>query len=186
MSYLKRFWHFLKQDTWQSWAVSLLLMFVCIKLILFPLLSLSLGTPLPLVVVESCSMYHAVDFEAWWEQNALWYESKGIHKSDFDTFSFKNGLNKGDVIVVSGRSSPKLGDVIIFNADYTYPIIHRLIGMTPYSTKGDNNPGQLDKEQVIPADAVIGHSVARIPGLGWLKLVFFEPFRPDYEKGFCR
>lgn len=182
---LKQFWHFLKKDTWQSWAVSLVLMFVFIKFIFFPLLAFGFQTPLPLVVVESCSMYHAINFDAWWEQNALWYESQGMEYEDFATYPFRNGLNKGDVILVSGRGSSEVGDVIIFNANYTYPIIHRLIDDSPLSTKGDNNPGQLENEKDIPRDAVMGHSIARIPGVGWLKLIFFEPFKPSYSRGFC-
>ena len=113
---LQKFWHFLKQDTWLSWFVSLVLIIVFIKFIFFPVLSLITGASLPLVVVESCSMYHESSFDPWWESNAKWYQSQGISKSDFESFPFKNGLNKGDIIFVWCRSSPDLGDIIIFNA----------------------------------------------------------------------
>ena len=76
----KKFWKFLKKDTWQSWVVSLILAFIIIKFIFFPGLSFVMGTSLPLVVVESCSMYHEADFEKWWESNSAWYERNGITK----------------------------------------------------------------------------------------------------------
>ena len=55
---LKKFWAFLQEDSWQSWVVSLILIIIIIKFVFFPLLSFVTGTTLPLVVVESCSMYH--------------------------------------------------------------------------------------------------------------------------------
>ena len=94
---LKSFWKFLKQDTWQSWLVSLILAFLIIKFVFFPGLSLVMDTPLPLVVVESCSMYHRLDFDSWWEQNKEWYENKKISGEGFEAYAFKNGLSKGDI-----------------------------------------------------------------------------------------
>lgn len=184
-SSLKRFWAFLKEDTWQSWLVSLVLVFVLIKFVFFPLLSLATATPLPLVVVESCSMYHEVGFDSWWEQNQAWYLSHGINRSEFENFPFTNGLNKGDIVFVSGRRAPQLGDIIIFTSSYQYPIIHRIIDTDVLQTKGDHNPGQLSAELNIADDAVLGHAVARIPALGWIKLVFFEGFKSPEQRGFC-
>ncbi len=182
----RKFWEFLKKDTWQSWLVSLVLTFVIIKYIFFPLLSFALGTSLPLVVVESCSMYHSTsDFDQWWEQNGLWYNSKDISKENFSDFSFLRGLNKGDIVLVSGRNSRKLGNVVIFNANYTYPVIHRIISSNPLQTKGDNNAGQLAEEQDIADSEVIGTAIARVPGLGWAKLIFFEGLRTREQRGFC-
>jgi signal peptidase I len=182
----RKFWQFLKEDSWQSWFVSLIITFVAIKFILFPLLSFALGTSLPLVVVESCSMYHSTsNFNQWWDQNAVWYSSKNISRTTFDSFPFQGGLNKGDIILVSGRVTPRTGNVIIFKANYVHPIIHRVVGNAPLQTKGDNNLGQLAEEQSIGQDQVVGTAVARLPGLGWLKLIFFEGFKPKEERGFC-
>ncbi len=186
MNVLKRFWHFLKQDSWQSWTVSLILTFIFIKFVFFPVLSLALATPLPLVVVESCSMYHEAGFDEWWERNSLWYTNNGITKAEFSSFKLKNGLNKGDVVIVSGRGSYRHGDIIIFRANFTYPLIHRIIKDEPLSTKGDHNGGQLDAEIDIDKDEVLGKAVARVPGLGWLKLVFFEGLKDREQRGFCR
>src|SRR3989344_4223106 len=147
MNKLKKFWEFLKADTWQSWIVSLILIIAIIKLIIFPGLSFITGSSLPLVVIESCSMYHPSEFDSWWNANGIWYEEKNISKQEFKEFSFKNGLNKGDIILVNGKKEPKLGEVIIFSANLNsnaqYPIIHRVISLSPLQTKGDHNNNQL-------------------------------------------
>jgi signal peptidase I len=184
-SYLKKFWVFLKKDTWQSWIVSLILIIILIRFILFPTLSLVTGSPLPLVVVESCSMYHNSGFETWWDDNGPLYDSLDITKFEFESYPMKNGLNKGDIILVLGRSKYNSGDIIIFNAGANRPIIHRLISTTPLSTKGDNNLGQDPREINIPQDAILGKSAVKIPLIGWIKLIFFEPFRSPDARGFC-
>lgn len=186
LALLKRFVHFLKQDNWQAWFVSLLLMFIFVKFIFFPVLSFAFGTRLPLVVVESCSMYHENYFDGWWNRNSLWYDGHDITRSAFQGYPFKNGINKGDVIVVTGRSSPSTGDVIIFDSSYPYPLIHRVVSENPLSTKGDHNGDQLEAERAILPEQVVGTAIVRIPALGWLKLIFFELFRDSTERGFCR
>ena len=184
---IKKIWQFLKEDSWQSWIVSIILIIIVIKFIFFPVLSFTTGTNLPLVVVESCSMYHESDFDSWWQQNSPLYESRGIVKADFEKYPFKEGINKGDIIFVLGKREYKTGDVIIFSAPTKYPIIHRVISLEPLSTKGDHNPGQIEGiETNIAKDSVIGKAVFRIPGLGWVKLIFFEPLKKPEDRGFCR
>ena len=185
MNYLKRFWAFLKGDTWQSWLVSLILIVIFIRLIFFPALAFITTTPLPLVVVESCSMYHASGFDSWWTSTGEWYEANNIEKSEFRNFQFKNGLNKGDIVFVWGRSTYELGDVIIFKADTTNPIIHRVVVRSPIGTKGDNNLNQLSFERMITKDRILGKAVARVPYLGWVKLIFFELSRERDQRGLC-
>ncbi len=182
---IKQFWAFLKKDTWQSWLVSLILIIVIIKFVFFPLLSLITSSSLPLVVIESCSMYHSSDFNEWWQGNKEWYESKDITISNFEEFSFKNGLNKGDIIFVIGKEKYKQGEIIIFNSETKYPIIHRIISTSNLSTKGDNNPLQLDLEKDIQEELVIGKAVGKIPYLGWVKLIFFNFAKSPDERGFC-
>ena len=192
VSPLRKFWNFLKKDTWQSWVVSLILLVLIIRFVIFPTLSFLTGSSLPLVVVESCSMYHDSNFDDWWSKNSEWYESKSITKEQFASFSLKNGFNKGDIIFVWGRSEIKLGNVIIFEPNVEsiaqYPIIHRVVTLSPISTKGDNgrtNPGQLVKgtnskhldETNISQEQIIGRAVFRIPALGWVKLIIFQPFK---------
>lgn len=196
MNSLKKFWSFLKEDSWQSWIISLILIVIIIKLIIFPSLSFISGTKLPLVVVESCSMYHSSTFEGWWESHKLWYEEKNISKSLFSSFSLKSGLNKGDIVFVKSPKNLKLGNIIIFQAEAKtkYPIIHRIVNLNTLETKGDNNPDQLKKTNNLPGvdetsiseSQVIGKAYGKIPYLGWLKLAFFEPFKKDERKGFCK
>jgi len=184
---LKKVWEFLKADTWQSWIVSIILVIIIIKFIFFPFLSLVTGTKLPLVVVESCSMYHESDFDSWWSQNSAWYESHGINKSDFLSYKLKNGLNKGDIVIVLGSKNHSIGDIIIFSSETRYPLIHRLISLSPLATKGDNNPSQINGlETDIAKEQVLGKAVGRIPALGWIKLIFFEFSKPKEQRGFCR
>lgn len=195
---IEKFWSFLKEDSWQSLLVSIAIIILIIKFIFFPLLSFITGSPLPLVVIESCSMYHNSQFENWWDQNSLLYEDKNITKPQFSKFSFKNGLNKGDIVFVWGRSDYKIGDVITFlpnpESSSRYPIIHRLIALNPAATKGDNNIIQLTKnnnpqqtdETSIPQDKIMGKAAFRIPLIGWIKLIFFEPFKDKKIRGFCR
>lgn len=185
---LKKIWIFLKEDTWQSWIVSLVLVIVGIKFVFFPLLSFATGTPLPMVVVESCSMYHEASFDEWWNKNSAWYETKEITESKFKSYPLRGGLNKGDIVFVWGYSEYKMGDIIIFNAGTRYPLIHRIVTLHPTSTKGDHNADQLpnDLENNIQEDQIIGKAVARIPLIGWVKLIFFEFAKPQEQRGFCK
>lgn len=194
MNRIQKFWHFLQQDTWQAWLASLVLIVIIIKFVFFPLLSLAAGTSLPLVVVESCSMFHSSSFDSWWLGNAAWYEEHNISLADFQKFSLKNGLSKGDIILVKKRPI-KQGSIIIFQPDTktTYPIIHRVISENPLGTKGDNNPEQLSSanniqrvdETSIDKNKIIGTAFGKIPALGWVKLIFFEPLKQPGQRGFC-
>lgn len=195
---LKRIWNYLKKDTWDSWLVSLVLLYVGIKFVFFPILAFATGSPMPLMVVESCSMYHGDNFNNWWNDSKGWYLGNGIDKEAFKEFAYKNGLNKGDIVFVWGRGDYNLGDVIIFsqNKESTRitPTIHREISESPIATKGDNNQAKLTignniyhlDETNIAEERVLGKAVLRIPFAGWFKLIFFEPFRPASERGFCR
>jgi signal peptidase I len=197
MGKLKNFWNFLKKDTWTSWIVSLVLLIILIRFIVFPTLSLITGSPLPLVVVESCSMYHDSNFNNWWEKNGILYAPFEIDKTDFNSFTMKNGFSKGDIIMIWGYGNPELGDIIIFEPNHgssaKHPIIHRIVSLNPTSTKGDNNPTQLSNgngqgidETNIPEDKILGRAVFKIPVLGWIKLIFFELFGASNQPGICR
>ena len=195
MNQLKRFWKFLHEDSWQSFFVSLIVLVIVIKFIFFPVLSLITGSSLPLVVIESCSLYHGENFDNWWDVQGDWYKQKEIQKDDFREFPFRNGMNKGDIIFVWGRGGYEIGDVVIFkaNPDSTapHPIIHRLVSEKPYGTKGDHNPGQLvsDKtnnienidETKIPEERIFGKAAFRVPIVGWIKLSFFEVIKDIKE-----
>lgn len=188
-SLIRKAWDFIwKDDSLLSWIVSLALAFIFVKFILFPLLSLVFATSLPLVVVESGSMHHPGSFvgnaiglqdsfEIWWDKESNWYTQKDIEKSEAETWPLNTGLEMGDIVFVSGHDEElEIGDVIVFNADKQYPLIHRIVeikdvnGKTYYETKGDNNSGQLADELNISEDAIVGKAVLKVPKLGWLKL----------------
>jgi len=188
VNYFKKTWDFLQEDSWPSFAVTLVLAFVLIKFVFFPGLSFLTGTSLPLVIVESCSMYHHEDgFEKTFESSV--YEDYGIELKDSVGWDFQNGFSKGDVIFVVGADNIEIGDVIIFNGGARHPLIHRVIKIgDEYATKGDNyktNSKQLPSEKNIPKDALIGKALFRVPMIGWAKLIFFEAGRSSRDRGFC-
>ena len=186
--YWKRFWGFLKKDSWASLVVTLLIAFVVIKFVFFPGLSLLTGTSLPLVIVESCSMYHE---EAGFEKvfSSPIYENLGISLGDTKNWIFQNGFSKGDVIFVVGVDEPEVGDVIIFEGGARYPLIHRVVEVGDnYSTKGDNyrtNSGQLSSEKNIKKEQIIGKALFKVPFVGWAKLIFYEGGREQSQRGLC-
>jgi len=189
MKRVKKFWDFLQEDSWASFLVILPIAFVIIKFVFFPLLSFLTGTSLPLVIVESCSMYHHEDgFERSFESSV--YGDYGIGLGGTLGWDFQNGFSKGDVIFVVGVNNLEVGDVVIFEGGSTYPIIHRLVNVgDSYSTKGDNyvtNSRQLLSEQSISEDQLIGKALFRVPMIGWAKLIFFEPTREIENRGMCK
>lgn len=195
----KKFWNIIwKDDSFKGWIISLLFIFIVIKFIFFPLVSLAAGTSLPLAIVESCSMHHEntlfSDFDSWWQNNGDKYKDFDITKSEFEDFKLNNGFTKGDILFITGTDSENLetGDIIVFHAERNRPVIHRIVdieennGDIVFSTIGDNNSGQLPSEEKINPDEFVGKASFRIvPYIGWIKLVFYEPMRPESQKGFC-
>ncbi len=197
----KKFWFIVwKDDSLKGWIISIIFLFIVIKFVFFPLLSLVTGTSLPLAIVESCSMYHEgnlfSDFDQWWQKHEAKYKSFTINQLDFQDYKFKNGFNKGDILFIVGVKPEKIkkGDVIIFEAGNANPLIHRIVdikinpetGDYTFSTMGDNNNGQLSFEKTIKPNQIVGKATFKLaPYLGWVKLVFFESQKPSYERGFC-
>jgi signal peptidase I len=197
--FLKRAWEIIwKDDSFKGWIISLIFIFVVIKLIIFPLLNLVTGTSLPMAIVESCSMYHSGNvfgnFDNWWDRHDSKYESFNLNESEFRDFTLKKGFSKGDILFIIKAKPEKLevGDIIIFNAGEKNPVIHRIVsikqeeGEYTFSTMGDNNNGQLPAELSIKSEQLVGKAVFRIiPSAGWAKLVFYEHLRIQSERGFC-
>ena len=174
---LKRIWHFIwKEDSLLSWIVNIILAFLIVKFLIYPGLGLILGTNLPVVAVVSSSMEHNANFDNWWENNKNFYLKKDILKQDFQEFSFKNGFDRGDIIVLRGKDFKdiEIGEVIVYdNSRFSYPIIHRVIEKNEaFITKGDNNaipdPNNVDREKVR------GVGIFKIPLLGWIKIWFVD------------
>lgn len=187
---LKKTWHFIWEDNsiW-SWVVNIILAFVLIKFIVYPGLGLILSTSHPVVAVVSSSMEHNMNFEAWWEENKEWYIENGINEEDFETSSFRNGFNKGDIMVLVGKDAKNIevGNVIVFRSSKKDPIIHRVVKKFEndndiyFQTKGDNNEDSIKNDALdetnIREEAIIGKAVLRVPFLGYIKIWFVEALK---------
>lgn len=178
---LKRIWHFIwEEDSILSWIVNIIIAFIIVKFIIYPGLGLALGTTHPVVAVVSSSMEHEVEgFDFWWYSNKDFYIKKEIKKEDFEKYKFKNGFNKGDLMVLKRARDIKKGDIIVFRGDAKEPIIHRAVDISngTYQTKGDNgktNKQSRPDEIEITEDRLVGKAIFRIPYLGWIKLIFVE------------
>ncbi len=185
-----------------SWAVNVVLAFVIIKFIVYPGLGFLLATSNPIVAVVSCSMEHkstdcggggayrlcGASFESkenfnldeYWNACGAWYEERNISKEEFSHYPLNGGFNKGDLMILKGKppSEIKAGDIVVFRGIEKEPVIHRVVsarkvgGTYAFSTKGDNNNGQLSYENSIPQESIIGNAVLKIPYLGNVKLLF--------------
>lgn len=153
---LKKAWDwFWLDDSFLSWLANVVVAFISIKYVFYPLLALILGTSLPVVAVISGSMEHnpqngvlcgtqETDF---WDACGRFYEERNISQQQFSEFIFPDGFNRGDVMMIH-RATPQhteIGDVLVFQTNKPYPVIHRIVdisyenGERIYTTKGDHN-----------------------------------------------
>ncbi len=184
----KAIWYFIWEDNsiW-SWLVNIALAFVLIKFIVYPGLGLLLHTSYPVVAVVSESMEHNNGFDEWWDKGGRWYIDNNIKKQDFGNFPLKNGFNKGDIMVLKGKTADNIavGDVVVFWSAKKDPIIHRIVKKWQensayyFQTKGDNyktNPASINNlflnETKISENYIVGNAVLRIPLLGYIKIWF--------------
>jgi len=198
---LKNIWHFIwEEDSIWSWIVNIILAFVLIRFVVYPVLGLILSTSHPIVAVVSSSMEHNEEFDEWWENTGEWYMKNDISKTSFLKFKFKNGFNKGDIIILKGKElrDIRIGDIIVFKSHKEKPkpdpIIHRVVkkdnenGTYYFQTKGDNyktNKNQIkgcDKigcidETSISEEQIIGIALVKVPLLGYIKIWFVELLR---------
>ena len=199
--YAKKTWHFIWHDDspW-SWIVNIILAFVIIKFLVYPLLGLVLGTGFPVVAVVSESMEHGLynnqicgqefsefpeSFDSYWNICGYWYEDMDISKEQFADFPFKNGFNRGDIIILwrANTNNLDVGDVLVFWGPRPQPIIHRVVntweeeGEMFYHTKGEHNRDSFGGEYgetEISEDRIIGQGLFRLPYLGWIKILFVD------------
>ncbi|MBW2991542.1 signal peptidase I [Candidatus Woesearchaeota archaeon] len=181
-----KLWYFIWHDnSMASWIVNIILAYIIIKFLVYPGLGLVFGTNFPIVAVVSDSMEHHMNLDKWWDKNEDYYLALNITKSDFETYPFKNGFNRGDIMFLIGKEPRdiNIGDVIVFQSKKPYPIIHRVIkkqdkGMWVFQTKGDNNKAQirdehLDETRVLEKQ-ILGRAVMRVPWLGYVKIWFVD------------
>ena len=180
MNKLKKFFHFLwYDDSPLSWVLNVVIALILVKFIIYPGLGLILGTTHPLVAVVSGSMEHNnIGFDVWWEQNKNWYLENGITREEFQQFNFKNGFNKGDIMVLIAPKNLEIGDILVYRKANSNdpPIIHRIVKTNGNSlqTKGDNVDRIQGFETAIPEEAFIGKAAIRIPYLGYIKIWFVD------------
>ena len=201
----RKFWKFFwEEDTLASWIANIVVAFVIIRFVVYPLLGIVLGTGYPIVAVVSESMEHGLynnklcqdhptdfkeSFDNYWDVCGQWYESNGITKEEFKKFPFRNGFDKGDVILLwrANKNNLEVGDVLIFQGTKPQPIIHRIVkvweeeGEHFYQTKGDHNERSISGnfgETKISEERILGQGLVRIPYLGWLKIIFVELVKP--------
>ncbi len=201
----RKAWHFFwEDDSIWSWLANIAIAFVLIKFVVYPLLGLFLGTSYPLVAVISESMMHRPQggmtscwpestqlpesFDNYWSTCGYWYDSRGVTKEQFDTFPFRDGFDKGDVILLwrANKENIQVGDILVFQGGKPQPIIHRVVkvwqeeGKYYYQTKGDHNSnsGGGIPETKIGEERVYGKGLVRVPYLGWVKIIFVEMLRP--------
>jgi signal peptidase I len=198
---VEKLWHFFwHEDTIWSWLANVVVAFLVIRFIIYPLLGVILGTSFPIVAVVSESMEHGLSnqiicgqrldefqesFDNYWTVCGDWYEKKGITKKQFAQFPFKNGFDKGDVIILwrANKKNIKVGDVLVFQGNKPQPIIHRVVNINDefYQTKGDHNKDSIEGEfgeTKIKEERIFGKGILRIPYFGWVKIAFVDAVRP--------
>ncbi len=199
----KRAWHFFwHDDSLWSWIANIIVAFLVIRYLLYPLLGAVLGTSYPIVAVVSESMEHGPhrgmlcgkypaefreSFDDYWEVCGEWYEERGISKEQFRSFPFRDGFRKGEVIILwrANAGNLKVGDILVFSSNKPQPIIHRVIKISQekgeyfYQTKGDHNSNSIEGgETRIGEERILGKGVVRVPYLGWVKILFVDAVKP--------
>jgi len=90
------------------------------------------------------------------------------------SWSMEPTLHVGDLIVVSGRETPRVGDIVVYAKPFGELIVHRLIEIregvqgTLFITKGDAN---LNVDPPVDPSRVKGKVVLVIPYLGAIRLI---------------
>lgn len=212
---IKQFWDYVwNGDDFLSLVLSLIFAFIIIKFIFYPGLSLVLGTTHPVVAIVSGSMEHKVvvsnkfpeicgsyqeetaklNLDEYWSFCGPWYEDNvDISKEKFKDFDFKNGMNIGDVVVLTRANPNKLevGDVIVFiqkENPRKEPIIHRIVKIENTSsgikiqTKGDHNRDSINvstrteyiDEYDITEENLVGKALIRVPYVGYVKILAYD------------
>ncbi len=200
----KTFYFIWYEDSLLSWIINIILAFIFIKFIFYPLLGILFGTGIPVVAVVSCSMDHGftncdnpgvmdnlcgvpgdgpVSFDIYWDHCGSFYTNRGITQDQFKEFPMNNGFKKGEIIFLKGvsMSNIEIGDIVVFNAPQrSYPIIHRVIEKNSQyiGTKGDHNKDQIQdglfNEKQIKDYQMMGKAFFRLPYLGYIKIWFTD------------
>lgn len=154
-----------------------------------------LHTDLPFVAVVSGSMDHGINedgppcgsavnytetFDNWWAQCGSYYVDLGITEVQFKTFPFSNGFKIGDMPIVEGDTSYKVGDIIVYSVpSEPAPIIHRIVKINldgTLQTRGDHNSGQNPYEYSVKLSQIHGKVIFILPKIAYLKVILNRLF----------
>ncbi len=209
---LKSFMNYVfRGEDFISHILYFVILFVFFKYLLIPVIGFLMSTTYPLTAIVSSSMEHDLESgfvcgneftysdQNYWDICGDYYKTNlEISENQFNLFPFENGMNRGDVIIVYGRSAELIdvGDVVLFKGQdkvllengeeeslffLNYgPIIHRVVaksyenGTYYFTTKGDNNPAIMQKEVNIPQQDILGVAIIRIPYLGLINYYFYN------------
>lgn len=211
--YVKDAWNYINHgDSLGSYIAFFIFAFIIVKFLVFPAFSFVLNNDFPIVAVVSESMEHKisgsslcgqsvditktfghVEFERWWDVCGFYYEENyNISQNKFEEFRFRNGINKGDVMILYGKESEDItiGEILIFvPGDMNWYqshglVIHRVVDKNKennqyhFTTKGDNNRKVISNnnfEEKISEDQIVATALLRIPYIGYLK-IWLEEF----------
>lgn len=143
----------------------------------YGILATALSTNTPVVAVVSNSMKHDSSVE---NDYYKWLENRGYTREEVSSWPISGGFVVGDMPIVKGSESYKVGDVIVYSVPgLKSPIIHRIIKINEdgtYQTKGDNNPTQAPYEYNVSKEQINGKVVFIIPKLGYFKVLINKIF----------
>lgn len=173
---LKKFWKFIWEGESLESYIAFFLFSIVVLAIIYPLtlklLSVTVGVS-DLVAVITSSMEHNSQ-----KQFYNYLEGFGIGKNS--SMPYKQGLNRGDLIVVMKDKNITVGEVIVFEREEGTPIIHRVVkkeevdGTYHYQTKGDANPYSLPFEKNISPKQIEGVAGYKMPYLGVPKMLLTQ------------
>jgi len=189
---IKNIWNFILYDnSLLSWIIRIIviiiLSYICVQLLIGPIMESVLGETKYYVFggVQGRSMeHHGFDFDEWWDNKKEWYVENNISKDNFDNFSMKNGIDRGDMIILENSNNINVGDVIVFRGNYSTLLIHRVVkkweekGKSYYQAKGDYNYNYSAElgEDNLSEDDITGKVVFKIP------ISYFRKASETYER----
>lgn len=174
-----------------KWVAAVIIAFLIWNLAIIPSFKFFTKSPTPIVTVMTNSMEHYVEFDEWWIKHKGPYTEKGIEKENFTNFSYFNGLNVGDMILVISKEPEdiEIGDILIFESKIEEIIIHRVIykhiedslyfgDRYLFQTKGDNHFISIKQfyldERRIPIQRINGVGILRIKYIGLPKVWLYS------------
>lgn len=179
---LKKVYNFLwKEESLLSYAVFIILAFVILRYVAFPLTLYATGYS-DIAAVVSTSMQHNDLTNHTFNE---WLMFNNFSEADTAKWPFLKGLNLGDVIAVKNVTAENIkpGDIILFYVGNAQ-VIHRVMYVKQvgndffYTTKGDANAQISSVEKDIPYSDVKGKLIWNVPYLGYprVALSYIIPF----------